>query len=281
MESIDPSSFMKTGEKTFELLDKFVECIGEKNVVQVITDNGSNYVLAAHCIDLILEDIEKLPTIKRTLTRAITLNGFIYNHVGVLNMMREFTKQRELWLASKWAKEAKGKQVSEIVLMSSFWNHVVYILKVMGPLVKVLQLVDNERKPAMGGSLIPVAIRSRKMLAPDIDESNEWLIGKISEEDTTIHAEDDLVFEDDSLTWGVVASASGVGDANISTRLRPRSKTSLKGDLVAATSQPDFEEKESNLEDIEEDDNEMEGYQSSLDESNDNFNFNDDYNGDA
>ncbi|RVX15930.1 hypothetical protein CK203_005819 [Vitis vinifera] len=159
-------SFMKTGEKIFELLDKFVECIGEKNVVQVITDNGSNYVLAgkfieakrshlywtpcaAHCIDLILEDIGKLPTIKRTLTKAIALNGFIYNHVGVLNMMREFTKQREL-LASKWAKEAKGKQVSEIVLMPSFWNHVVYILKVMGPLVKVLQLVDNERKPTMG-----------------------------------------------------------------------------------------------------------------------------------
>ena len=44
----------------------------------------------------------------------------------------------------------------------------------------------------------------------DIDESNEWLIGKISEEDTTIHAEDDLVFEDDSLTWCVVASVSSV-----------------------------------------------------------------------
>ena len=107
------------------------------------------------------------------------------------------------------------------------------------------------------------------------------MIGKISEEDTTIHAEDDLVFEDDSLTWGVVASASGVGDANISTRLRPRSKTSLKGNLVAATSQHDFEEKESNLEDIEEDDNEMEGCQYSLDGSDDNFNFNNDYNDDA
>ena len=45
MESIDASSFMKIGEKTFELLDKFVERIGEKNVVQVITNNGSNYVL--------------------------------------------------------------------------------------------------------------------------------------------------------------------------------------------------------------------------------------------
>ena len=58
-----------------------------------------------------------------------------------------------------------------------------------------------------------------------------------------------------------MASASGVGDANISTRLRPRLKTSLKGDLVVATSQPDFKEKESNLEDVEEDDNEVEGYQ--------------------
>ena len=28
----------------------------------------------------------------------------------------------------------------------------------------------------------------------DIDESNEWLIGKISKEDTTIHMKDDLVF---------------------------------------------------------------------------------------
>ncbi|KAL6349741.1 hypothetical protein AAG906_041148 [Vitis piasezkii] len=85
----------------------------------------------------------------------------------------------------------------------------------------------------------------------DIDESNEWLIGKISEEDTTIHVEDGLVF------------------------------TSLNWDLVVATSQLDFEEKEINLEDIEEDDNEMEGYQSSLDGSDDNFNFNNDYKDDA
>ena len=44
----------------------------------------------------------------------------------------------------------------------------------------------------------------------DIDGSNEWLIGQISEEYTTIHAEDDLVFEDHSLTWCVVASVSSV-----------------------------------------------------------------------
>ena len=78
-----------------------------------------------------------------------------------------------------------------------------------------------------------------------------------------------------------MASVAGVGDANISTRLWARSKTSLNWDLVVATSQLDFEEKEINLEDIEEDDNEMEGYQSSLDGSDDNFNFNNDYKDDA
>jgi len=39
VKSIDDSNFVKTGEKLFEMLDSFVEEIGEENVVQVITDN--------------------------------------------------------------------------------------------------------------------------------------------------------------------------------------------------------------------------------------------------
>ena len=118
VKSIDASSFMKTREKTFELLDAFVEQIGEANVVQVVLDNGYNYVLAeklleakrpnmywtpcaTHCIDLILEDIGKIPRIAKTLERAIQLIGYIYNHGGVLDMMREYTKQTELVRAGK------------------------------------------------------------------------------------------------------------------------------------------------------------------------------------
>ena len=56
---------------------------------------------AAHCIDLILEDMGKLPNVKRTLERAISLNGYIYNHLGLLNMMRHFTGQRELLRPAK------------------------------------------------------------------------------------------------------------------------------------------------------------------------------------
>ena len=34
--------------------------------------------------------------------------------------------------------------------MPSIWNTIVYIHKAMGPLVRVLHLVDNERKLVMG-----------------------------------------------------------------------------------------------------------------------------------
>ena len=69
----------------FKYLDEVVEEIGEDNVVQVITDNVSNYVnagmrlmkkrrrlwwtsCAAHCIDLMLEDIGKLNVHATTLS---------------------------------------------------------------------------------------------------------------------------------------------------------------------------------------------------------------------
>ena len=138
---------------------------------------------AAHCLDLILEDIWKIPVLSSTLKKAVAVNGYIYNHAGVLNMMRQFTKQRELlrpaktrfatamitlssmhnqqanlrkmfgsdqWNNSKWAKEQGGKRATLIVQSTSFWNNVLYSLKVGAPLVEVLRLVDGERKPPMG-----------------------------------------------------------------------------------------------------------------------------------
>ncbi|GKV43249.1 hypothetical protein SLEP1_g50564 [Rubroshorea leprosula] len=193
-------SIMSDGDRLYELLDAFVERIGEKNVIQVVTNNGSNYVLvgkllqakrknlfwtpcSTHYVNLILEDIGKLPNVKRTLERASFLVGLIYNHTSALSLMRTFTKKKELvrygvtrfattyltlervhkqklnlrkmftsyeWMKSKFYKEAKGKRAIDVILMPSFWNEIVYALKVMGPLVGVLRLVDNEKKPAMG-----------------------------------------------------------------------------------------------------------------------------------
>ncbi|KAH1232601.1 hypothetical protein GmHk_09G025212 [Glycine max] len=197
---VDGSNFLKTGEKLFELLDAIVEEVGEENIVLVVTDNGSNNVLAgkllenkrkhiywtpcaAHCIDLMLEDIGKLPLIRKTIRRAINQVRFSYAHFSTLSLLRNCRNKRELvrhaitifstsyltlerlhkekanirnmfisdeWILNKLSKEPKGKEVAKVVLMPSFWNSVVYTLKVMAPLVKVILLVDGERKPAMG-----------------------------------------------------------------------------------------------------------------------------------
>nr|DAD29242.1 TPA_asm: hypothetical protein HUJ06_030710 [Nelumbo nucifera] len=216
----------KKRAKLFNLLEKMIEMIGEKNVIQVITDNASNYVLAgkylmakyphltwtlcvAHCMDLILEDIGKLPIVKRTIEIAIALTGYIYNQLGLLNLMRKFTSQRELirpaktrfatsyltlqsifkqkrnlreifnsieWSDSKWAKEAKGRRVAETTMMPSFWNNIVYILKVCSRLVCVLRLVDHENKLVMG-YIYEVVDKAKEAIQKAIDGKRE----KISE----------------------------------------------------------------------------------------------------
>ena len=46
------------------------------------------------------------------------------------------------WVRSRWAKEANVKRAIETIMMHSFWNIIVYTLKVIGPLVRVLRLVE-------------------------------------------------------------------------------------------------------------------------------------------
>ena len=96
----------------FKHLDEVVEEIREKNVVQVITDNASNYVnirmrlmekrrrlwwthCAARCINLML-DVGKLNVHANTLLRARQMVKFIYGHSWVLSLMRTFTKNHKL-----------------------------------------------------------------------------------------------------------------------------------------------------------------------------------------
>jgi hypothetical protein len=53
------------------------------------------------------------------------------------------------WTKNKLFKENKGKEATKTILMGSFWDSVKDILMVMAPLVRVLRLVDGEKRPAM------------------------------------------------------------------------------------------------------------------------------------
>ncbi|KAJ1431394.1 Ribonuclease H-like superfamily [Sesbania bispinosa] len=83
------------------------------------------------------------------------ITRFATSYLSLERIHQEKTNLRKMFVSEEWnenklSKEAKGKEATKTVLMPSFWKNVVFILKVMAPLVKVLRLVDSEKKPAMG-----------------------------------------------------------------------------------------------------------------------------------
>ncbi|XP_052181388.1 uncharacterized protein LOC127794391 [Diospyros lotus] len=138
---------------------------------------------ATHTINLMLESIGKLPRYKKVIDQAKSLTIFIYVHHKTLSLMRSFTKKRDIvrpgvtrfassfltlqslmekksqlramftsseWEECKWSKTVKGKAAYATVLSIAFWNGVTICLKVFAPLVKVLRIVDADKKPSMG-----------------------------------------------------------------------------------------------------------------------------------
>ena len=81
--------------------------------MQVITDNEVSFKAAghmlmekrkhlfwspcaAHYIDLILEDIGSVKSVKEILDDAKMITSFIYNSLKVVNLMKLFTRDRDL-----------------------------------------------------------------------------------------------------------------------------------------------------------------------------------------
>ncbi|KAF7142982.1 hypothetical protein RHSIM_Rhsim05G0095700 [Rhododendron simsii] len=113
LSSKETSDESHTGEYIFNYVDKRIEEVGPKNVVQVVTDNASNNMAAAellkvkrpnifwsscatHTINLMLEGIGKLPKFKGVIEKAKAFTIFIYVHHTTLALMRKATKKRDI-----------------------------------------------------------------------------------------------------------------------------------------------------------------------------------------
>ena len=182
-----------------DLLEEKIEGIGRDNVVQVVTDNGANFKAAgkllmeriptmfwsscaAHCLDLMLEDIGNLKEFKKPIARARRVTTFIYRHGRVLSAMRKKTGGADIvraaathfatsfltlksmykhkdelkslfvspvWTGNKLAKTKAGLDVHDIILSTQFWNSVEDCLRASAPLLIVLRVVDGDERPAM------------------------------------------------------------------------------------------------------------------------------------
>ena len=94
--SVDASDNIKYNKYINGLLKDVIKEVGETNVVQIITNNGSAFVkvrkllmkkynlywtpCAAHCINLMFEDIGKRESVFDLITNTRNITNFIYNH---------------------------------------------------------------------------------------------------------------------------------------------------------------------------------------------------------
>lgn len=112
IKSVDASSVV-TNAKHCSLFEIIVEWVGPKNVVHIITDNTSNYVISSallkhkyvwiywpscvvHCLNLMSKGIACLPHIMDLVAHASKLTGFVYNHSTFLHWLRRRKNWKEI-----------------------------------------------------------------------------------------------------------------------------------------------------------------------------------------
>jgi hypothetical protein len=104
--SVDASSEVADKDMLVDLLEKQIDKIGREYVVQLVTDNGSNFKAAgrilmdriphlfwtpcaAHCLNLLLQDIGEIKELNTVINSAKKVSRFLYKHGRILSLMRQ------------------------------------------------------------------------------------------------------------------------------------------------------------------------------------------------
>ena len=197
LKSVDASDKIKDNKYIYGLLKDVIKEVGETNVVQIVTDNGSAFVkagkllmkkynlywtpCAAHCIDLMFEDIAKRATVSELITNARKITNFIYNHGWLLAKVRKvcggdivrpgatrfatnyialeslLKKRADLnkifisdeWASHKLSRSTIGHDVEVLMFDHTYWEKVSKLVSIYEPLYTVLRIVDSEVVPTL------------------------------------------------------------------------------------------------------------------------------------
>ncbi|XP_059597191.1 uncharacterized protein LOC132254761 [Vitis vinifera] len=197
LKSVDASNNIKDNKYIYGLLKDVIKEVGKQNVVQIVTDNGSAFVkagkllmkkynlywtsCAAHCIDLMFEDIDKRTSVADVITKARKITNFIYNHGWLLAQMRKVcggdivrpgatrfatnyialdsllkkkANLKKVFISDEWAQHNLsrtliGKEVESLMFDHAYWERVGKLVSIYEALYTVLCIVNSEVVPIM------------------------------------------------------------------------------------------------------------------------------------
>ena len=197
LKSVDESDKIKDNKYIYGLLKDVIKEVGETNVVQIVTDNGSAFVkagkllmkkynlywtpCAAHCIDLMFEDIAKRATVSELITNACKITNFIYNHgwllakvrkvcggdivrpgatrfatnyIALESLLKKRADLKKIFISDEWAshklsRSTIGHDVEVLMFDHTYWEKVSKLVSIYEPLYTVLRIVDSEVVPTL------------------------------------------------------------------------------------------------------------------------------------
>ncbi|RVW64319.1 hypothetical protein CK203_047000 [Vitis vinifera] len=171
---IEPSSPYEIKHKYLDMEYKDMEAydvikeVGKQNVVQIVTDNGSAFVkagkllmkkynlywtpCAAHCIDLMFEDIDAEGVWWR---HSSSWSNKICNQL--YSPRQSFEKKanlKKVFISDEWAQHNLsrtliGKEVESLMFDHESWERVGKLVSIYEALYIVLRIVDSEVVPTM------------------------------------------------------------------------------------------------------------------------------------
>ena len=197
LKSVDASHKIKDNKYIYGLLKDVIKEVGETNVVQIVTDNGSAFVkagkllmkkynlywtpCAAHCIDLMFEDIAKRATVSELITNARKITNFIYNHgwllakvrkvyggdivrpgatrfatnyIALESLLKKRADLKKIFISDEWAshklsRSTIGHDVEVLMFDHTYWEKVSKLVSIYEPLYTVLRIVDSAVVPTL------------------------------------------------------------------------------------------------------------------------------------
>ncbi|XP_042479700.1 uncharacterized protein LOC122060641 [Macadamia integrifolia] len=166
-----------TGPYIFDILDREIQSVGQNLVVQIISDNASNY---SNALDML---IGKYRWLFKTQCAAHGIN-LMLKDIYEKSIVEVEEKLRLLVASAEWRslrnyRSIKVDRVVYTIQRESFWNDSKEILRFMEPIIRVLRLVDGDG--ATSGYLYEAMERAResiegvdkevKRLLDDVDDS--------------------------------------------------------------------------------------------------------------
>lgn len=201
LNSYDISPFIGNTEALQLLLERIIDELGIDNVIQVVAYSTTGWlegvgkqfmdrckgvfwtVSASHCVEIMLEKIGMIDSIRETLDKIKIITKFIHSRTAVLKLWKKHAhgdylikpskikvampfmtlenivsvkqKLQDMfaspeWDMSFWASRAEGKRVANLVGNHSFWVEAEIVLKATVPVVRLLSLILKADKPLVG-----------------------------------------------------------------------------------------------------------------------------------